>query len=271
VISIISDSKTANSAAGEIVSKPRTLSHRSIILFVLLTIVSASAALSQPIPFAGQMQTNDGPTIVFTATTVSCTGLAPGDLVALIGFSIDRKANSQTVTTPTISYQADANGAFTATIEGGVKPRSIWLLIDETAFSYTVASPEGSVLRQLPDAATFTSGEVGSLSQTLLIQRAHTHVVTLSDRSNLNMDSRGRRIKPADATASALAVIDAKDGSASDTDGAIDGVVHVLLPNFADPSQRAAYLFVVDDRTLEFRVLALQFNSSGGHCRPGEC
>ena len=28
-----------------------------------------------------------------------------------------------------------------ATIEGGVKPRSIWLLIDETAFSYTRVCP----------------------------------------------------------------------------------------------------------------------------------
>jgi hypothetical protein len=93
------------------------------------------------------MKTNDGPTIIFADTTVSCTGLSPGDLVALIGFSIDRKANSQTVTMPTISYQADANGTFTATIEGGVKARSIWLLIDETAFNYTVAAPEGSVLR----------------------------------------------------------------------------------------------------------------------------
>jgi hypothetical protein len=96
--------------------------------------------------------------------------------------------------------------------------------------------------------------------------------VTLSDGNGSNLDSRGGRIRPSDAPAPAFAVIDAKDGGSSDTDGTIDGVVHVLLPNFIDPSQRAAYLFVVDDRTLEFRVLALQFNSTGGgRCRPGEC
>ncbi len=123
---------------------------RSITIFVFFTLAAAGLAIAQTPPISRQIPTNDGPAITFTDTTVSCSGLSPGDSVALAGYVIDRTATYQTITTPTISQLADANGVFTATIPGGVKPRSIWLLINETSSSYTVAAPERSSKNEGP-------------------------------------------------------------------------------------------------------------------------
>ena len=235
---------------------------RLIVLTAILTIATAVTALPQTIPFAGQIKTNDGPTITFTDTTVSCSGLSPGDSVALVGFVIDHQSGSQTITTPSISQQADSTGAFSTTIPGGVKPRSIWLLIDETAVSYTVAAPQGSVLRQLPEGAVALSGGPNS-SGIITINRAHTHVISISV-GGMIMESRSGRIKATDLPGD-IYVFDAKDGSGADDDGTIDGVVHLVVPNFMSSSQDAAYLFIVDDRTLEFRALHLEFNHNQFH------
>lgn len=246
---------------------------RTTTIFVCL-LLAAGILIAQDRPLAGQIQTNDGPTITFTGTTVSCSGLSPGDSVALVGFVINAQAGSHSITTPTISQTADAAGVFTATIDSGVKPLSIWLLIDETKFSYTVAGPEGSVLRQMPEGTVSLAGDAASQSATVTIQRAHTHVISVSD-SNLVLDeSRTGRIKATDTTDTrppGFTVFDAKDGTAADNDGVIDGVVHLVVPSFLNPSQKAAYLFVVDDRTLEFTTLDLQFNTAVGPCRPGAC
>lgn len=245
---------------------------RSTTIFVCL-LLAAGILIAQDKPLAGQITTNDGPTITFTDTTVSCSGLSPGDSVVLVGFVINAQGGSHSATTPTISQSADASGVFTATIEGGVKPISIWLLIDETKVSYTVAAPEGSVLRQMPEGTVSLAGALDSQSATVTIQRAHTHVISVND-SNLLVDARTGRIKATDATDArppGVTVFDAKDGTVTDNDGLIDGVVHLLVPSFFDPSQKAAYLFVVDDRTLEFTALFLEFNSVRNQCRPGAC
>lgn len=241
---------------------------RLIALFALLTLTAASAALGQGLAMAGQLQVNGQMTIVFTASTVSCTGLSPGDSVALVGFMIDRQAGSQAIITPTISQAADANGAFTATIEGGVKPRSIWLLIDQTAGGYTVAEPEGSVLMQIPSEAISITSDLPDADVT--IHRAHTHVIWIREGSRPIGELRSRGLGAMEVSPTGFAIYDAKDGSQADTDNTIDGTVHLSVPSFLDPSQISTCLFFIDDRTLEFYVDYLRFSHSPT-CRPGDC
>ncbi|MEA2344370.1 MAG: hypothetical protein QOF63_2539, partial [Thermoanaerobaculia bacterium] len=126
---------------------------RLTVTIALLILALAPITAAQVLPTAGQLQVNGEITIIFTANTVSCSGLSPGDKVALVGLMIDRQSASPTISTPMFSQPADANGAFSATIPGGIRPTSIWLLIDQTSGSYTVAEPEGSVLTRIPDGA----------------------------------------------------------------------------------------------------------------------
>jgi hypothetical protein len=231
-----------------------------IVVVMLLMLVTAAPTAAQIIPTAGQLQVNGAITIVFTADTVSCAGLSPGNKVALVGFMIDRQSSSQTISTPMFSQPADANGAFSATVTGGVKPRSIWLLIDETAASYTVAEPSGSVLTRIPDGTISLADGPSTSSAVATIRRSHTHAIWISDGRQLFTDSKPGGVTAADASPTGFSVIDAKDGSVSDEDGAINGSVHFSLPSFFDPTQNSVCLFVVDDRTLEFSVNYLQFN-----------
>jgi len=249
-----------------------------LLMITLLTIAAPNAILAQAIPFAGQLQVNSGPTITFTDTTISCTGLSSGDSVALVGYVIDRQGFQTTTMpatsrTPTISRQADENGAVTVTITGGVKARSIWLLIDETAGSYTVAEPQGSVLRQMPEEAVSLAEDTSSSAANVTINRSHTHVLSIAvpGSGTVTEDSRRHVSSAMDASPPVFAVFDAKDGSTTDNDGVIDGIAHLTVPFFFDSSLSASYLFVVDDRTLDFSVIAL-FRATGiPHCRPGEC
>ena len=245
---------------------------RFTALFPLLTLASVRVACGQGLPMAGQLQSGEI-TIVFTATTVSCSGLSPGDSVSLAGFMMDRQAGSQTVTTPAISQTADSSGNFTATIEGGVKPRSIWLLIDQATGSYTVAEPEGSVLTQIPSQAITITGNSQPNSADVTIHRAHTHVMWIREASEITIgEERLRRPKAMDESPTNFAIYDAKDGSQSDGDGTIDGIVHITVPSFFDSNQISTCLFVVDDRTLEFYVFYLRYNHGDpGPCRPGAC
>ncbi|HEV7485034.1 MAG TPA: hypothetical protein VGQ65_05090 [Thermoanaerobaculia bacterium] len=231
-----------------------------IVMIALLILAVARITAAQSIPTAGQLQVGGEITIVFTANTVSCSGLAPNHTVSLVGFMIDRQSGSQSITTPTFSQLADSSGAFSATIAGGIKPRSIWLLIDQNTGAYTVAEPEGSVLTQIPEA-TISIMETVSPSPVATIRRSHTHAISISIRDQLTVgdDSLRPGNPTAEALSSAFTVADAKDGSASDSDGAINGGVDLNLPNFLDSHQTFAFLFVVDDRTLEFSVTYFKF------------
>jgi hypothetical protein len=238
-----------------------------VFIAALLIFARAHITAAQVIPTAGQLHVNGEITIVFTANTVSCSGLTPGDTVSLAGFMIDRQAVFQAISTPMVSQAADANGAFSATIAGGVKPRSIWLLIDQNSGSYTVAEPEGSVLTRIPDAAvTLTGGSEASSLVVATINRAHTHAICINDGQVSGLKWRGSNAL--DTTPPGFSVIDAKDGSASDSDATIDGIVHIHLPpSFLDPNQNSACLFIVDDFTLEFSVTYTRFI----HNNPGDC
>jgi len=242
---------------------------RSITIFVISLLAAADVAVAQVIPFAGQLQINGGPTITFTATAISCSGLTPGDSIVLVGFVRDRQAGSQATTTPTISQQADSNGVFTAIIASGVKARSIWLLVDQSTGGYTVGEPEGSVLRQMPDGTVSPFQGRASAGQatppaTATINRSHTHVIRITSPGLSSLDSRRLRTSsntpppppasPQDIRPPGVTVFDAKDGSDIDGDGTIDGVVNMTFP---DSLSIGDYLFVVDVRTLEFRVLVL--------------
>lgn|GEM_PF-2405957 len=240
-----------------------------IVAIIPLILAIAPTTAAQVIPTAGQLQVNGAITMVFTADTVSCSGLSPGDRVSLVGFMIDRQSSSQTISTPMFSQPADANGAFSATIAGGVKPRSIWLLIDQTSGAYTVAEPEGSVLTRIPDGAvTLTGGSETSSPVVATINRAHTHAICINDGTQGLGGLKWRDPHALDTSPAGFSVIDAKDGSASDSDGTIDGVVHLNLPpSFLDPNQNSACLFIVDDRTLEFSVTYTRFI----HNNPGDC
>jgi len=247
--------------------------HSPFVVMILLILVAiAPTVAAQVIPTAGQLQVNGAMTIVFTADTVSCSGLAPGDRMSLAGYMIDRQSSYQTISTPMYSPTADANGTFSAHIAGGINPRSIWLLIDQTSGSYTVAEPEGSVLTGMPDQTITLTGAAVAPSAVATINRAHTHLMLISDGRQLLEDSNRRIVKATDATPTpnGCYIIDAKDGSASDEDGSINGSVKVTLWGFFDSTQNSTCLFVVDDRTLEFSVTYLQF-SHGPVCRPGDC
>lgn len=241
---------------------------KSLAFFALVASVAPYLAHAQDIPLAGQLQINGGPTIIFTDTTISCGGLSPGDSVALVGFVIDRQASSQTIATPMISQTADTAGNVSAVIDGGIKPRSIWMVIDQTAGSYTVAAPQGCVLRQMADGTVSLAMDESSASAIATINRAHTHAIEILGSSGVQEDSRSH-IRALDAIPSGFAVFDAKDGSSSDTDGAIDGTVHLTLPSFFAPTAAGSALFVIDDRTLEFDARYFQFNLNNNHCRQG--
>ena len=249
---------------------------RSIAAFALLTFIAAATS-AQDMPFAGQLHVNGGPTITFSGNVVSCSGLSPGDSVALVAFSIDRRVGKQTITTPAVSSQADANGNFATSIKGGIKARSVWLLIDQTTGGYTVAAPQGSVLRQMQGTVSAWEGRPvwgGPLPPgTATINRAHTHVIWVGS-TDLQSDSRPRRPRaqafdppPPDAPdppPNGITVFDAKDGSATDSDGAIDGSVQLTFPG---PLAVGDILFVVDDHTLEFLVFVLDSCNLLGECR----
>jgi hypothetical protein len=231
-----------------------------IVGMIPLILAIAPTTAAQVIPTAGQLQVNGAITMVFTADTVSCSGLSPGDRIALFGFMIDRQSSSQTISTPMFLQSADANGTFSATVSGGIKPRSIWLLIDQISGSYTIAEPAGSVLTRIPDGAINLTGGSIALSAVATINRAHTHAISISDTRQFLENLRPRGVSAADVTPTGFSVIDAKDGSASDEDGTVDGTVHLTLPGFFDQNQNSSCLFVVDDRTLEFGVTYLQFS-----------
>ncbi len=244
--------------------------HLLSTVMVLTILAFASITNAQVIPSAGQLQVNGEITISFTANTVSCSGLSPGDKVALVGFMIDRQSASQTISTPMFAQLADANGAFSAMISGGIRSTSIWLLIDQTSGSYTVAEPEGSVLTRIPTGAiNLTAGAVAP-SAVATINRAHTHAISISDARQLMEDSKSWGHHAMDATPGEFSLLDAKDGSAADEDGTIDGSVRLTLPSFYDQNQNSTCLFVVDDRTLEFSVIYLQF-SHAPTCPQGGC
>jgi len=240
-----------------------------IAAFLLLARVSGA----QVLPTAGQLQVNGEITIVFTTNTVSCSGLAPGDTVSLVGFMIDRQTAFHTISTPMSSQVADANGAFSATIADGIKPRSIWLLIDQTSGAYTVAEPEGSVLTRIPDGTVTITGsseivEGSDHAVGATINRAHTHAICINDGMQGFGGLTRRHLHALDTYPPGYSMIDAKDGSAADSDGTIDGVVHLNLPpSFLDPNQNSACLFVIDDRTLEYSVTYVHFI----HNNPGDC
>ncbi len=243
---------------------------RSITIFVCL-LLAAESLIAQDRPLAGQLQMSGGPAMTFTQTTISCSGLASGDSIVLVGFVIDRTANTMALATPTIAGQTDPNGVFTATVNGGVKPLSIWLLLDQTSGSYTVAEPEGSVLREMPDGTigvfkgrTFEGGPEPAASVT--INRAHTHLFRIGGGLLMENSRHLRTLTapPTDPRPDGVTVFDAKDGSASDSDGTIDGSVTL---NFPDSLQVGDYLFVVDDRTLEFKVLLLDSCNLLQECR----
>lgn len=242
---------------------------RLAVVVVLTIMAFASTTNAQVIPSAGQLQVNGEITIAFTANTVSCSGLSPGDKVALVGFMIDRQPSLQTISTM-FSQQADANGAFSAMISGGIRPTSIWLLIDQTSGSYTVAEPEGSVLTRIPDGAIRMAGGAAPPSAVATISRAHTHAICISDSRQVLEDFKSRGSHTTDAAPSGFSVIDAKDGSAADEDGTIDGSVRLTLPSFYDQNQNSTCLFVVDDHTLEFNVTYLQF-AHAPHCPQWGC
>jgi hypothetical protein len=98
---------------------------------------------------------------------------------------------------------------------------------------------------------------------TATINRAHTHVIRIG-APGLDSSSRSHRerglstddeTRPDDETPPpGVTVFDAKDSSGIDTDGTVDGIVNMTFP---DSLQVGDYLFVVDDRTLEFQVLLL--------------
>jgi hypothetical protein len=242
-----------------------------VLIAVLLFLARVTAA--QVVPTAGQLQVNGEIAIVFTTDTVSCSGLSPGDTVSLAGFMIDRQTAFHTVSTPMVSQVADANGSFSATIAEGIKPRSIWLLIDQTTGAYAVAEPEGSVLTRIPDGAvTITGGseivEGSDPTVVATINRAHTHAICINDGMQGLGGLTRRHLHALDTYPPGYSMIDAKDGSAADSDGTIDGVVHLnLSPSFLDPNQNSACLFVVDDRTLEYSVTYVRFI----HNNPGDC
>jgi hypothetical protein len=245
---------------------------RMIPLTALLTLV-ANFAIAQGTPFGGQLQVNGETAITFTANTISCSGLSPGDAVSLAGFMIDRQGGSRAIITPAFSQQADTNGFFTVTVDGGVRPESIWLLIDQTAGSYTVAEPAGSVLRLMPAGSVSVNGDVAT------INRAHTHVFWISKQygSGPSMDVRRRgnpgaeSVRAQDSAPPGFSIFDAKDGAGSDDDGTINGIVHLRMPSFSDStSQSTSCLFVVDERTFEFTVVYLIFNHNGTRC-PQTC
>jgi hypothetical protein len=236
----------------------------------LLTIITAGTAFPQSIPFGGQINTNAGPPITFTAATVSSSGINPGDSMMLVGFVIDREANTASLTTPAFDGSADAGGVFAVTVTGGIKPRSIWLLIDRTTGGYTVAEPEGSVLRQMPDGSIEIHKEtIASPLASATIHRAHTHVFRIAAMI-IQTESRRLRIlgttpppPPDPPRLSDMTVFDAKDGSETDNDGVVDGLVRLVFP---ESLRVGDYLFVVDDHTLEFRVLALDACNLNGEC-----
>ncbi|SRR5216684_4045688 len=255
---------------------PDSEHHRLFALAALLAIATANTALAQAPPVAGQLRMSGGPAMTFTQTTVSCSGLNPGDSIVLAGFVIDRTANTMALVTPTIGGQTDPNGVYAATVNGGVKPLSVWLLLDKTTASYTVAEPEGSVLREMPDGTIevfkgrpFVGGPEPAASAT--IHRAHTHLFRIPAMQRL-LDSRHIRaltIPPPAAPPTVtrpygITVFDAKDGSGSDDDGAIDGSVTLTFP---ESLELGDYLFVVDDRTLEFKVLLLDSCNLLQECR----
>ena len=81
------------------------------------------------------------------------------------------------------------------------------------------------------------------------------------------MDSRSHRqhsLAADDLRPPGVTVFDAKDGSAIDNDGTIDGVVNMTFP---DSLSIGDYLFVVDVRTLEFQVLILDSCTVLQECR----
>jgi hypothetical protein len=250
--------------AGESMSKHRYL----FTLAALTSILMTQPALSQDqqAASAGQYRKNGGPEISFTTTTVHCNGFSSGDSLVLVGFVIDPTANTVALVAPSIAGSPNPNGVFTATIPGGVKPRSVWLLFDRTTGGYTVAEPEGSVLRRIPDGAvTLFKGRptVGGPPPpaSATIHRAHTHMFRIALQV---AETNARRVRtlstapfhtlPAEYRPDGVSIFDAKDGSAYDDDGTIDGAVSLTFP---DSLQLGDCLFVVDDRTLEFQVLVV--------------
>jgi hypothetical protein len=272
-----------------------TVLRATIIFSALLTLAAADLALAQNMPFAGQFQVNGGPAVTFTNDTISCSGLTPGDSVVLVGFVIAQQAGSQTITTPAFLQQADGNGAFTAVINGGVTPRSIWLFVDQATHAYTVAAPQGSVLRRMPGDTVSVFKVVGSGQEVppagALIHRSHTHAIRIpglptlmgplegrytpsatqqrktseAQRQQITRGSAGARATtppvvqlipppPPPYLPNNITVLDAKDGSALDDDGTVNGSVQVAFP---DSLFAGDWLFVVDDYSLEFFVVVL--------------
>lgn len=198
-----------------------------LTLALLCISLAAGLRASDP-PLSGQMQVSNGPQLTFADAAVSATGLTHSGPVALASFTIDPHDYTAPTVTYTARQTAAADGSITFAIAAGVKPRSIWLLVDQTSGAYTVAGAAGSVLMPF----SIPPGNFDAEFKNITVPRAHTEVFFVRKNGTFELQ-------------------DVKDGGVNDKDGGFNGSVLVTT---STKGKTGDVLFVVDFLTLDFFV-----------------
>lgn len=209
-----------------------------VTMTILLATLSAGAATHPPRAFPKRV---GGPTVAFTESSVIAQGSTPGATVYFAGVTLG--AGDYVIRVEPSAGSAVADGEGNAAFPADIDTRSIWLVADGTNGGYTVAAPEGMLLREMDFPGRSDENASGQVRR-LLLERFAMDVFLI--RPGVGLWSGYLR-----------------DGGTSDADHEINGRTDAGLdalravgttPSDPERLKPGDLLFVVDRNSLEFHV-----------------
>jgi hypothetical protein len=212
----------------------------AVVGLFLLAALPVGAAAKTPRAFP---KIEGGPNVTFETQSIRATGATPGATVYFAGVSIWSADYMLHLDTASGSAVADASGV--AVFPAAVHSRSIWLVVEPRKDGYTVAAPQGMLLREMDFPGQGVKENAAGQLRRLLLDRFSLEAFLIRPGSGI--------------WASYI-----KDGNPEDEDGVPDGSTAADLnslkpvgdahgkPEKLEPGD---YLFLVDRNTLEFHVM----------------
>lgn len=211
------------------------------LVAVLLFSVSLVAA---PRPYVGKKGTS-GPDVTFDGNSVVAAGVAPGARVYFASLSLTAREYVLRVEKPSgVVVDDDRDGVARLDLAHDVRARSLWLVVDGDAGSFTVAAPPGFVVSEFALPASAVHAAPSGALRRIMLHRRHLDVFVIRPGSGIWTGT-------------------AKDGSRRDVDETFNGKVTLDLEAFSalsgspEPPQhlRAGDVVLAVDRdTFEYYV-----------------
>ncbi len=217
---------------------------RSRIVFaVALAIIAMAAlpALAASYPPRTFPKRAGGPAVAFTESAVVAHGATPGSTVYFAGVTLG--AGDYVIRVERSAGSTVADGEGNASFAADIDTRSVWLVADGASGGYTVAAPEGMLLREI-DFPGRSDESSGGQVRRLLLERYAMEVFL---------------IRPGEGMWSGYL----RDGAPADADHEINGRTDAGLnalgavgatPSDPERLKPGDLLFVIDRNSLEFHV-----------------